>query len=266
MARVAGAERWEPLFSRRSSIGGWNCWKIASCCLVTRSSRHRPRRPSSKTDPSLFLRPTAMRSARCTANRHGDGIVLNRRLRRHAHLQEHHRPDVHQRHQKRRKWGECERHSGRDQRGARRGRRLPAEQRIHGFGHAPAFGRKFADRRGRNGHDRRHGHLRTSSCYFGPHDGNRRRGFLSHLLDGQRQRDQRGLRRSRCEAGFVSIGASDGTITLKSTTGLTFINDTKNGGKWGDASGTSAASRGAGAGVAPTEQRFYRFGRARAFG
>ena len=38
-----------------------------------------------------------------------------------------------------------------------------------------------------------------------------------------------------------SIGASDGTITLKSITGLTFINGTKNGGSGVNVSGTSAA-------------------------
>jgi hypothetical protein len=47
-----------------------------------------------------------------------------------------------------------------------------------------------------------------------------------------------------------SIGASDGTITLKSTTGLTFINGTKNGGSGVNVSGTSAAINAAlGAGV-----------------
>jgi hypothetical protein len=47
-----------------------------------------------------------------------------------------------------------------------------------------------------------------------------------------------------------SIGATDGTITLKSTTGLTFINGTTNGGSGVNVSGTSAAINAAlGAGV-----------------
>ena len=80
VAWVAAAERWEPLFSPRSSIGGWNCWKIASCCLVTRSSRHRPQRRSSKTDPSFFCGQRERDERGVRRNRCGDGIVLDRHI------------------------------------------------------------------------------------------------------------------------------------------------------------------------------------------